>query len=103
MYTIAFRARWCGVTSSEVLMNHLDQDRREVVDDGLLAVWAESSPDIPGWLWIAHRASPGSAKVTSSAIASRVNLVRGMSRAAAKFVASRGMRNRMELRYTTRT
>jgi hypothetical protein len=61
MYTIALRARWRGVTSSEVSINHLGKDRREFVDDGGLAVRGESPPDVWGVLFelllLVHMAS----------------------------------------------
>jgi hypothetical protein len=44
----AFRPRWNGVMSSEMLMNNLRADGRDVVDRLLPQGLREFPPDVPG-------------------------------------------------------
>jgi hypothetical protein len=69
---MAFFCRCRDVTSSDVLMDYLLQDRREVVEDGALQVWGQSLPDCR---WInGHSASHSPATVRRFWSASLVSL-----------------------------
>ena len=70
----AWRPRWNGVMSSEMLMDNLRADGRDVVDRLLFQGLREPRPDVPG-LW--HDVSPSVTKERSSWMASRVHFVRG--------------------------
>src|SRR5712692_6778453 len=69
----AFFRRCSCVTSSDLLMDYLLQDRREVVEDVMLDVWRQSPPD-GGWM-SGHSTSHSPATVMSSWVASPVSLV----------------------------
>src|SRR5262249_3215135 len=70
----AWRPRWNGVMSSEMLMDGLRVDGRDVVDRLVLQGLREPLPDIPG---LRHDASPSVTRERSSWTASRVHFVRG--------------------------
>ncbi len=82
--------------SSDVLMNYLLEDRREIVSDTLLQVGWQVLPDLGGMC--GHRASQSSATVSRSVTASRVSLVKAGGRDAASVVDARAMRKTMESR-----
>src|SRR6266852_5365238 len=98
---MAFFCRCRDVTSSDVLMDYLLQDRREVVEDGALQVWGQSLPDCR---WInGHSASHSPATVRRFWSASLVSLVGTAGRLAASVVAASGMHKVIASRYPTRT
>src|SRR5579864_5536616 len=98
---MAFFCRCRDVTSSDVLMDYLLEDRREVVDDSVLEVWRQSLPDR---CWInGHSASHSPATVRSSWSASLVSLVGTLGRFAASVVEALGMHKAIASRYPTRT
>ena len=92
----ALRPRWNGVMSSEMLMDDLRADGRDVVDRLLPQGLRESSPDVPG-LW--HDVSPSVTRERSSWTASRVHFVRrGRIWLGARLVEEMGMRSRIASR-----
>src|SRR5712692_6447386 len=97
----AFFRRCSCVTSSDLLMDYLLQDRREVVEDVMLDVWRQSPPD-GGWM-SGHSTSHSPATVMSSWVASPVSLVGTHGWDAASVVAASGMRKTSPSRYPTST
>ena len=86
--------------SSDVFMDYLLQDRREVVEDGVLEVGGQPLPD---GRWInGHSASHSPATVMSSWSASLVSLVGTPGRLPTSVVAVRGMHKARDSRYPTR-
>ena len=87
---IALPRRWCGVTRSELVTDHLPEDGGEVVADFGLQGWGEATPDGGGAG--RHGTSQCSARVTSSDTAAKVSLVGGAGRGGARVVAATGSR-----------
>src|SRR6266436_8309807 len=97
----AFFCKCCGVTSSDLFMDYLLEDRREVVENVVLDVWGQSPPD-GGWI-SGHSASHSPATVMSSWIASPVSLVGTPGRHGASVVTASGMHKAIASRYPTST
>src|ERR1700737_2336377 len=97
---MAFFCRCRDVTSSDVLMDYLLEDRRELVEDGVLEVWGQSPPD-RGWI-NGQSASHSPATLRSSWSASLLSLVGTLGRLAASVVAVRGIHKAIVSRYPTR-
>ena len=75
MYMTALRARCWGVIRSELCIDHLLEERREVGADTRLPRGGESGPEL-GWV-AGHSTSHCSAKEMSSVMACEVSLVSG--------------------------
>ena len=77
-------------SSSELVTDHLLQDRGEVIEDAGADGGGEGAPDIDRSGW--HRASHCPASVTSSVTASTVSVVGVVGRGGASVVAATGSR-----------
>src|SRR6266700_8102683 len=91
----ALRVRCCGVMRSELCIDHLLEERREVGADTGLPRGGESIPELR---WVAgHSTSHCSAKEMSSVMACEVSLVLGADSggAAPRLVAAWGRRSTM--------
>jgi hypothetical protein len=86
----ALRVRWSVVTSSDLLSDHLLEDRREVLQDLVLDVGQQAPPDLLWSVWH-NSASHASASDTSSVSACEVSLVAGVGRGGTRLVACNGM------------
>jgi hypothetical protein len=69
----AFFCRCVGVISSDAVIDHLLEDRREVGFDAVLQLGGQTLPDVGGRS--GHRASQSSATLSRSVTASKVSLV----------------------------
>ncbi len=90
---IALRARCCGVTSSDVLMDHLLDNYGEVFDDGCFERRWQPRPERFGG--DGHSASHWLACVTNSVTAASVSLAPGVCPGRANEVALNAIRSRM--------
>ena len=95
MYMTALRARCWGVISSELCIDHLLEERREVGADTRLPRGGETGPEL-GWV-AGHSTSHCSAKEISSVMACEVSLVSGWgsSGRVTRLVAAWGIRSTM--------
>src|SRR5216683_5842836 len=91
----ALRARCWGVIRSELCIDHLLEERREVGADTRLPRGGESGPEL-GWV-AGHSTSHCSAREISSVMACEVSLDMGADSGGGetKFVAVWGMRRTM--------
>ena len=87
---IALRARWWAVPSSDLFMEHLLEDRREVLDDLALDLWGPVPPDVLGL--VGHDStSHCSASEINSVSACEVSFVARAGRGKERLVAGSGM------------
>src|SRR6267142_5339864 len=95
MEMTALRARCWGVISSELCIDHLLEERREVGVDTGLPRGGESVPEL-GWV-AGHSTSHCSAKEMSSVMACEVSLVSGWGSGSGvtRLVAAWGIRSTM--------
>jgi hypothetical protein len=75
MYMTAVRARWWGVISSALCLDHLLEERREVGAETRVPRGGESVPEL-GW-GAGQSTAPCSAQERSSVMACEVSLVSG--------------------------
>jgi hypothetical protein len=93
---MALRVRWCGVMSSDVLIDYLLDDGSEVSADLRLELGRESLPDGGGI--DSHNTSYSMARVTSSLTAAAVSLVFVLAGAGMRLVAATGICNSISCR-----
>src|SRR5712691_46825 len=95
MAMTALRARCWGVIRSELCIDHLLEERREVGADTRLPRGGESGPEL-GWV-AGHSTSHCSAKAISSVMACEVSFVSGWdsSGRVTRLVAAWGIRSTM--------
>ncbi len=90
---MAWRARWWPVTSSDLVMEHLLEDRREVPQEVALDLWGPGPPDVLG-SGGHDSTSHGSASEINPVSACEISLVARAGRGRERRLAGSGIRSR---------